>query len=284
MLSSEIATTLGGRYLIKEIYPLSFPEFLAKKNVDLNKNWQYGNERIEVIKAFEEYFYYGGLPELLLFKEKRSWLNSLYQKIFFGDLIARYEIRNTFALKILVKKLAESVKQPISYTRMANIVSTVGIKIGKSTIIEYVEHLTETWLIFALPNYVAKLADRESNKKYYFADNGILNLFLFDSETALLENLVAIELKKRYGDELFFYNQNVEVDFFIPEQQIAIQVCYSLNDMETRKREINALFQLSKRLEIKKYQIITKDDDEIVSEQGIDIEIIPVWKWLLAND
>jgi len=281
MLSGEIATTLGGRYLIKEVYPLSFREYVEKKGIELSENWQYGNERIAIIKAFEEYFYYGGLPELLFFNEKHQWLNSLYQKIFFGDLIARYDIRNSFAMKILVKKLAESVRQPISYSRMANIVSTVGIKIGKSTIIEYVEHLTETWLVFSLPNYIAKLADRESNRKYYFADNGILNLFLFDGETALLENLVAIELRKRYGDELFFYNKNVEVDFFLPEQQMAIQACYSLSDTDTRKREVNALLQVSKQWQITKLLIITKDDGEIIVEDAVQIEVVPIWKWLL---
>jgi len=281
MLSSEIATTLGGRFLIREIYPLSFREFVEKKGIELSQNWQYGNERIAILKTFEEYFYYGGLPELLLFNEKRQWIDSLYQKIFFGDLIARYDIRNTFAMKILVKKLAESLRQPISYSRMANIVSTVGIKIGKSTVIEYVEHLKETYLLFSLPNYVAKLADRESNRKYYFADNGILNLFLFDGETALLENLVAIELKKRYGDDLFFYNKNIEVDFFLPEQQIAIQACYSLGDPDTRKREVNALLQISKQWKFSKYLIITKDEEETIIEGTTQIEVIPVWKWLL---
>jgi predicted AAA+ superfamily ATPase len=281
MLSGEIATTLGGRFLIKEIYPLSFSEFIDNKGITLDKNWIYGNERIEVVKAFEEYFYYGGLPELQTMKEKRSWLNSLYQKIFFGDLIARYEIRNSFAMKILVKKLAESVKQPISYSRISNIINTIGVKVGKATIIEYVEHLTDTWLVFAVENIVAKMADRESNKKYYFADNGILNLFLFDAATSLLENIVAIEMKKRYGNELFFYNKNIEVDFVVPEQKIAIQVSYSIADVETKKREINALVQLSKRLEITKFLIITKDEEEIINENGIEIQVFPVWKWLL---
>ena len=281
MLSSEIATTLGGRFLIKEIYPFSFREFLEKKGIELSKNWQYGNERTTVLRTFEEYFYYGGLPELMLFSEKRHWLNSLYQKIFFGDLIARYEIRNVFAMKILVKKIAESVRQPISYSRMANIVSTVGKKIGKSTVIEYVDHLKETWMLFSLPNYLAKLAERESNRKYYFSDNGILNLFLFDGETILLENLVAIELKKRYGDEVFYYHNKIEVDFFLPEQQMAIQACYSLGDINTRNREVNALLQLSNHWQITKYLIITKDEEAIITEEAIQIEVVPVWKWLL---
>jgi predicted AAA+ superfamily ATPase len=282
MLSGEIATTLGGRFLIKEIYPLSFLEFIKNKGINLHENWLYSNERIEVVKSFEEYFNYGGLPELRQIKDKRSWLNSLYQKIFLGDLVARYEIRNAFAMKILVKKLAESVRQAISYTRVSNIINAIGVKAGKATIIEYLEYLTSTWLVFSLENIVAKMADRESNKKYYFADNGILNLFLFDAATALLENLVAVEMKKRYGEELFFYNKNIEVDFVVPEQKIAVQACYSLNrDLETRQREINALSQLSKRFEITEFLIITKDEDEVIRENNIEIRVIPVWKWLL---
>ncbi len=283
MLSSEIATTLGGRYLIEEIYPLSFSEYLERKEIRLTESGIYGNERIQVLKAFDEYFYNGGLPELLLFREKRLWLNSLYQKILFGDLIARYDIRNALAMKMLVKKIAESVRQPISYTRMTNIVSSIGIKIGKSTIIDYVQYLTDTWQVFAVPNYLAKLADRESNKKYYFADNGILNLFLFDGETALLENLVAIELKKKHGDELFFYTKNVEVDFYVLDKQLAVQVCYSLADVETRKREVSALLKMAGHVEIKKMIIITKDEEESFVEDGFSIQVIPVWKWLLAN-
>jgi predicted AAA+ superfamily ATPase len=222
MLSSEIATTLGGRFLIQPVYPYSFSEFLESQGVPVRKNMEYGSTRLKLKKLFATWFHYGGLPEVQRFDDKRQWLNSLYQKIFFGDLMARYEIRNPLAFKIIVKKMAESVMSPLSYSRLANIAASAGVKIGKSTVIEYVDHLLETWIAFAVPNIAAKLAKKESNRKFYFCDNGILNLFLFKPETRLLENMVACALKRLYGDDLYFYNRNVEVDFYIPSEQWAI--------------------------------------------------------------
>jgi predicted AAA+ superfamily ATPase len=72
------------------------------------------------------------------------------------------------------------------------------------------------------------------------------------------------------------------VDFYVPEQQLAIQTCYSLNDLETSEREINGLLQLANRFEIKKMLIISKDEETIISEKGLEIEVIPICKWLLS--
>lgn len=69
---------------------------------------------------------------------------------------------------------------------------------------------------------VIKLSNKETFKKRYFFDNGLLNNFLFDPEIKLLENLVAIELKKRYGNDLFFFNKKMEVDLFIPKERIQL--------------------------------------------------------------
>jgi predicted AAA+ superfamily ATPase len=281
LLSQDIATTLGGRFFIQEVYPYSFKEFLTSQGIEIKKNMEYGSSKTTLKKAFDTYFYFGGLPELQKFSEKRSWLNSLYQKIFFGDLIARYDIRNHFALKIMIKKLAESVMHPISYTRLAHIIASTGTKIGKSTVIEYTEHLLDTWLVFAVPNFIAKLEEKETNRKFYFSDNGILNLFLFHPESLLLENLVAILLKKKFGEDLYFYNKNVEVDFYIPSQKWAIQVSYNVTKEETLQREVNALIKIGAFLEIDKFLIITKDDERIIDAGNIKIELIPIWKWLL---
>ncbi|MDP3433418.1 MAG: ATP-binding protein [Bacteroidota bacterium] len=280
MLSSEIATTLGGRYIIQNVYPYSFPEYLTSLGIDLtDKNFVYRN-RTEIVKAFENYFHFGGLPEVTQITDKRAWLSSLYQRIFFGDLITRYQIRNDFALRVLIRKLAESVKQPTSFNRLANVVSSSGKKISTDTVIDYLGYLKESWLIFPVENICAKLAEKEANKKYYFIDNGILNLFLVDPSTSLLENQVAIQLRRWYGDDVYFYHHGIEVDFYIPDVQLAVQVCYSLQDPETRKREINALLKMSKRIEVIRWIIITKDEEDTISEQGIRIEVIPAWKWL----
>lgn len=284
MLSSEIATTLGGRFLIQEVYPYSFAEYLQAQNILLGTNWIYKTAiRSEIIRQFNNYFHDGALPELLLFKDKRSWLSNLYQKIFFGDLIARYMVRNVNAMRLLIKKLAESVKQPSSYTRLTHIISTTGTKVGTQTIIDYLNYAEECWLIFSISNYATKFVEKESNKKYYFIDNGLLNLFLFDPETSLLENMVAIQLRKKYKKQVYFYNQNVEIDFYIPEEALGIQVSYSLHDPETEKREINAFLKISGLLNLDQMIIITKDEKRSIPiAENKSIEVIPIWEWLLA--
>lgn len=281
MLSSEIATTLGGRYLIKDIYPFSFSEYLLYKKIDLSDKNARFKFRTAITKEYEEYFRNGGLPETLQMADKRAWISSLFNKIFFGDLVTRHQVRNDFALRIMIRKLAESVKQPTSYNRIASIVSTVGKKISVDTVIDYMGYLQESWLILSYENIAAKLIDKESNRKYYFIDNGILNLFLLDPATSLLENQVAIRLRQKYGSQVYFYNKNVEVDFVVYDEGIAIQVSYSLSDPETEKREVDALLKLNKVLPMRKLMIISKDEERDITVNDVTIQVIPVWKWLL---
>lgn len=283
MLSSEIATTLGGRYMIKHIFPFSFREYLTALELDISDSNFIYRDRIELAKQFNNYFTYGGLPEIINISDKRPWLSALYQGVFFGDLVSRYQIRNDFALRILVRKLADSVKQPSSFNRLSNIVSASGKKISTDTIIDYIKYLQEIWLIIPIENIHSKLAEKESNKKYYFIDNGILNLFLLDPKTSLLENLVAVELTKRFGDDVYFYQRDIEVDFYIPNQQLAIQVSYSIANIETKQREIEALLKLSKHLAIKEMLIITKDEEDIIKFEEYTIQVIPAWKWILIS-
>ncbi|MBP3517427.1 MAG: ATP-binding protein [Parabacteroides sp.] len=282
MLSSEIATTLGGRFIIQHIYPFSFQEYLKANNISVEPVWYFKN-RAEIVRAFSDYFHFGGLPELGLIEtiEKRQWLSNLFNKIFFGDLITRYSIRNDLAMKVLIRKLAESVKQPSSFNRLSNIVSSTGIKVTTDTVIDYLEFMQTTWLTFSIENYACKLVEKVSNRKYYFIDNGLLNLFLIDPETSLLENIVAIRLKQKYEDELYFYLQNIEVDFYIPAQKLAIQVSYSLKDEATRKREVHALLKIAKAMDASELLIITRDEEETIVEEGKKITVIPIWKWLL---
>ncbi len=280
MLSGEIATTLGGRYMVKNIFPFSFQEYLNLKGIDMsNKNYYYQYCR-EIDKHFESYFRFGGLPELNQISDKREWLSNLYQKIFLGDLVMRYQVRNDFALRMLVRKLAESVKQSVSFNRLSNVISATGKKISVDTVIDYLKYLQEVWLIFSVENIVAKLAEKEANRKYYFIDNGLLGLFLIDPLTSLLENQVAIELFRRFGKEVYYYQKKVEVDFYIMEHQTAIQVSYSIKDIQTRKREVNALLEMSTHIEVKRFIIITKEEEEVIYEGDKTIEVIPIVKFL----
>jgi predicted AAA+ superfamily ATPase len=280
MLSKDIYTTLGGRYLAHEVYPFSFIEYLRYHGVALDKNWEYRDTRTQVIKWLRDYFYFGGFAESFAMNDKRSWLNALYQKILLGDIVSRNEIRNENAIRVLVKKLAESVMQPSSLSRIKNIVDSTGATLSRNTLVDYLQFLNDAFLVFGISNYSDKLSGKETFKKRYFFDNGLLNNFLFDPETKLLENIVAIDLKKRYGDRLFFYNKNVEVDFFIPKESRAIQVCYSMSNDATRQRELNALVKLSQAHSLERLEVVTFDEESTLHHNGREIRVVPLWKWL----
>ena len=219
---------------------------------------------------------------------KRDYLSSVYQKIYMGDIIARNKITNVAGIRILVRKMAESVCRPISYNRVNNLLSSVGGKLSLATTIKYVEYCENAWLLLRVRNYAASLADKESNCKYYFIDTGILGLFLIDKDTMLLENLVALQLFRIYGHDIdnervFFYKADYEVDFYIPESGLAIQVSYSLHDEETRKREVEAISKLPGHLSCGRRLILTYDEEENITDKYGTIEVIPTWKWLLDS-
>lgn len=282
MLSRDIATTLGGRYWTLHVYPYSFAEYLEANGVSLQKNWQYGKQQTTVARLIEPYMNMGGFPELVGVTDKRGWMNGIFRKIFFSDIVVRNGVRNDEALRLVVRKMAESVKQPTSYNRICNMVKSTGLQVNVPTVIDFVRYMRDSCLTFAIENYASKFVEKETVKKHYFADNGLLSIFLMNQETALLENLCAIHLYKRYGDELYYYNRGVEVDFYVPAESMAIQVCYDIGDTATYGRETRALEEFSKQHPCQRNIVVTYDQQKVAAtDDGLTIEIVPVWQWLL---
>ena len=283
MLSQEIENRLGGRYFTKYITPYNFTEFLTAKQIDFSDKSIFGTKESGKIKReFSEYFYFGGFPEALNYQNKREYVSSIYQKVLLGDIAARNSIRNPNGLQILIKKIAESVKDEISYSKLHNILKTIGVKISKDIVIDYIEYAKQSFLIFTIKNYFSKFVEKETTPKYYFNDNGLLNLFLNKEEPRLLENLVAINLWNNYKSNVYYLkSQNLDVDFFIEETGTAIQVAYSITNISD-DRETKSLVEAAKTLkEAKEFVIITYEEEKELNMDGVKIQVIPVWKWLL---
>ena len=290
MLSKEIMTTLGGRYIPIEVYPFSFREYLRSRGIPYDEPTLMSTTGKSLfMREYAEYINWGGLPESVKLNVKRSYLSSVYQKIYLGDICARNNISNPNLLRLMIKKMAESVKQPLSYSRVTKILSSVGGKITIPTTSSYIEYCEDAWLLLRLHNINAAFAERETNSKYYFIDNGLLSLLLTDPTTTLLENIVAVSLFRKYGnsndgERVFFYKQNVEVDFYIPDDELAIQVSYSIEESDmTEKREVEALKKLPKALSCKRRLIITYDEEKTIEDEYGVIEVIPCWKWLISR-
>lgn len=279
MLSKEIASTLGGRFMIVNVFPYSFKEYLSANHIENIMVDQIGTKkRADIVSQYEQYVTYGAFPELVDIKNKRPFLNNIYQTVYLQDIITRNKITNDFAVRLILKKIAESVTKALSFNRLTNIVKSAGISIGKQTVINYVGHMLDSYLIFSLQNYASK----KTSPKYYFMDTGLLGLMLLDCKTAQLENLVAVELIRRYGFEnVYFFENNIEVDFYIPSENLAIQVSMQvLDDVDTLERETKAFVKLNQFIPDTKCLLVTNSEETKLNCDGIKIDVVPIWKWL----
>ena len=278
--SNRIASTLGGRFMIVNVFPYSFKEYLSANHIEnVRLDQMSTKQRADIVSQYEQYVTYGAFPELEDIKNKRLFLNNIYQTVYLQDIITRNKITNDFAVRLILKKIAESVTKALSFNRLTNIVKSAGISIGKQTAINYVGHMLDSYLIFSLQNY----AEKKTPPKYYFMDTGLLGLMLLDCKTAQLENLVAVELIRRYGfDNVYFFENNIEVDFFIRSENLAIQVSMQvLEDVDTLERETKAFVKLNQFIPDIKCLLITNSEETKLNCDGINIDVVPVWKWLL---
>lgn len=280
MLSKEIASTLGGRFMIVNVFPYSFKEYLSANHIENIMLAQIGTKKCaDIVSQYEQYVTYGAFPELVDIKNKRPFLNNIYQTVYLQDIITRNKIINDFAVRLILKKIAESVTKALSFNRLTNIVKSAGISIGKQTVINYVGHMLDSYLIFSLQNYASK----KTSPKYYFMDTGLLGLMLLDCKTTQLENLVAVELIRRYGFEnVYFFENNIEVDFYVPSENLAIQVSMQvLDDVDTLERETRAFVKLNQFIPDTKCLLVTNSEETKLNCDGIKIDVVPIWKWLL---
>lgn len=217
---------------------------------------------------------------------KREYIKSVYEKVLLGDIVEREKIKNKVALRLMIKKIAETVMHEVSFNTLAGNVKATGTKTSTDSMIEYVSYAENAYLLFRTKNYVSKCADKESIPRFYFYDNGLLSLFLVDKQSALLENAVAVQLRRGFGEEVYYFKSNqtgVDVDFFVPESGWAIQVAYSLGNAE--ERETSSLVSLAEKTDgIKRLTIVTYEEERVITQNGVTIEVVPLWKFLLEID
>ena len=285
MLSREIETTLGGRFFAKHITPYTFGEYLTACEIPHNEPAMLGTKTNGKIRAAcAQYLQDGGLPESLLYKAKREYISGVYQKVLLGDIITRNKIRNDYAVKILVKKIAESVRNEISYSKLQKTLHAVNVSLAKDTIADYIRYAEDAYLLFHLQNYYANLIEKESYPKFYFSDNGILSLFLDRKESVQLENMVAVALARAYPDDVYYLKSaktNIDIDFYVPSVCLAVQAAYSIEG-EARAREVGNLKKLAKNSqEGTRFIIVTYEEEETIQEDGVTIDVMPLYKFLL---
>lgn len=286
MLSSEMASVLGGRYLPKMIMPFSFSEALDYNGISHDeKALLTTSKSAKIRKACQNYITRGGFPEAQLLTNSREYTKSVYEKVLLGDIIEREQVKNKSALRLMIKKIAETVMHEISFNALAGNIKATGIKTSTDTIIDYAAHAENAYLVFRTRNYVSKFADKEGTPRFYFFDNGLLSLFLIDKSSALLENAVAVHLRRMYGEDIYYFKSKqtgIDIDFYVPEERCAIQVSYSLDTAEDREtKSLLSFAEKSKNTE--RLIIVTNEEERIIEKSDTKIEVIPIHKFLLFD-
>lgn len=280
LLSKEIATSLRGRTITYQIFPLSFKEYLDFKGIEKDMYSTRGKSKI--LSAFENYLERGGFPETV--DKNREFSDKILQNYFevmlYRDLIERYQIGNMVALKFFIKKLIGNSAKDLSVHKIFNELKSQGIKISKDNLYGFLDYCEDSFILIILYIFSESIT-KQIAKKAYSIDVGlsqILSFTLSKDKGRLLENVVLLELKQK-DRKVYFFKEKYECDFLIKQKGRiiqAIQVCLNLND-ENREREINGLKEAMKRFKLKGGLILTLNQE---AKMG-NIVMIPAWKWLL---
>ncbi len=288
LLSGELATHLTGRHLDTILYPYSFKEYLQAKNFEIQKSYT-THEKAVLLNHLMDYMQNGGFPETLKFGKKMT--AAIYDDIITKDVIMRHKIRKPQELRRMAKYLASNTAKEYTYSRLAKIIPIKHV----ATASKWIGYLEEAFLFFSLARFDYKLKEQFlAPKKTYCIDTGVANSIGFafsENRGALMENIVAIELKRRApreGTELYYWKdyQQSEVDFVVKggnKITELIQSTYAGTKEEINERQQNSLVKASKALRCGKLTIITWDYRTEEKIKGKKIVYTPLWEWLLEK-
>jgi predicted AAA+ superfamily ATPase len=283
----EIPTELRGRTRNYSIFPLAFQEYLTFKNIqfsDIDSHRQ-----AEISRIFDEYLVYGGFPEIYDSDEleRKEVMQEYFRTLVQRDLIERFSIRQEALLKATIKLVLNSLT--ISISKLTKTLKSIGFRCSKNTISNYLSYMESSFFLDQALFYSNNVKDQmQYPRKVYFVDNGFLKyLSLNPNRSRSLENLVAVELKRR-GYDLFYWKnlKGEEVDFVIVENEKVsqlIQVCYNMGLEDTKEREIRALKKGMQNFGLDKGTILTLNREETIKENDFEIDVCPVSKWLLET-
>lgn len=292
LLSTDIATALRGRALSRTVYPFSFSEVLRYRNIppDLHAS----RHRTGIESALDEYLEEGGFPETLAMQKRQlreETLQDYFEVMLLRDLADRHGFTNITALRYFLKRLAASATKQFAIHRIYNELKSAGIRIGKNALYDFLRGAEDIFLVRTLPKYSPKASTRElGEKKIYLIDNGLLNAIRFrfsEDRGKAMEQVVYwhfMRTKDRQA-ELFYFKNGYECDFVVQNRSgfNAYQVCHSLEDPDTRQRELKGLLRACKMLGLSSGTIITRYESGELLSDGVNIKFQPLADLLLSK-
>ena len=290
MLSKEIATQMRGRALSWEVFPFSFREYLDSKRLK-SKGPLSTKERLLVQKAFGGYWECGGFPETLelpaLLRVKIH--QEYFHAVLFRDLVERHDIAHPRAVADLARQLMDNAASLYTVNSLNGALKARGHKAPKSAVADYLEWFEDAYFLFTVKKYDASLNKSNANpKKIYCVDHAMVTSIasgVLVNSGHLLENLIFSALRRSYSQIYYYKTQgNKEVDFLVLDDQgkrQLVQVCETLSDPKTRKREMDALTEAMRELALERGTIVTRNEEETVTVDAGTVDVMPAWRFCL---
>lgn len=289
MLSREIATHMRGRSLSWELFPFSFHEFLAGKGLAAVGALT-TKRRLLLEKAFAEYWVTGGFPEVLGVEPRlRVKMHQEYfHAVLFRDLVERHDAAHPRAVSDLAHWLVNNVASLYSINRLTGYLKSLGHKVPKATVSDYLAWFEDAYFLFSVRLFDASVTRSLANpKKVYCIDHAmVVSMASGTSVNAghLLENWVFITLRRQYRDIYYYRTKGGrEVDFIVPKQdgsRLLVQVCESLADPATRKRELTALGEAMAEQAQSTAMLVTRTESGHLDLPAGKVELVPAWRFL----
>jgi predicted AAA+ superfamily ATPase len=285
LLSRDLGTLLTGRYMPIELFPFSFAEFIHFKGhsiPDLDR--QTTVEKALLQKDLDQYLKSGGLPEALKYPDLKL-LRILYDDVIYRDIATRFHITEVRALKELAFFLISSPSNQISFNKLKS-----QFQLGSvNTIKNYIDYLKNSWLIFLSNVYDYSVKRQQiAAKKVYSIDTGLSSEVGFSFSPnwgKFLENLVFLALRRKTKNIYYFITPaGYEVDFYLPDRHQLIQVAHNMEDVKTREREIKALTDGMRALNITNALILSNSNIGELKESGFTIVVKSIAEWLLTAE
>jgi predicted AAA+ superfamily ATPase len=291
LLAKEIASQMRGRSLSWELFPFSYREYLDFKKIETGAATSKNRHTLQ--KYFELFWETGGFPEVLNVSPKiRIRIHQEYFKtILHRDIIERFDALHPQAVVDAAFRLLGSVGSLYSINRITDYLKSQGHKVSKEFVCECLQWFEDAYFLFSTRLFDASAARRNANpKKIYCIDHSLVHSVvpgIMEDRGHLLETLVFVQIR-RETDEIYYYRtaRGNEVDFVTlhgKKKKTLIQVCYSLKNEQTRKREVTSLFEAMREMRISRGTIVTFDGQETINDGTLTIDVVPAYKFLLEE-
>jgi predicted AAA+ superfamily ATPase len=269
LMSRELGTKLTGRHLNRELFPFSYAEYLEAGKLQSSEN------------SFTGYLNKGGFPAYIKTGENQI-LSDLFEDILIRDIVIRYGVRDVKALQRLALWLISNTGNLVTGSGLRQL---AGIS-ATSTVMEYFSHLESSYLFHFMPRFSFSARSQMINpRKVYSADNGLVSVnsaSFIDDNGRKLENAVFLHLRSKHKS-IFYFSEKRECDFIVTQKgmkPLVTQVCFTLG-RDNLDRELGGLFEALKFFNVKEGIIVTLNQSDSFTREGMTATVMPVWEFLM---